>query len=304
MPTDDTQHLQSIDVHIDVDSPFKNRIELFDNKEMFPDMEMVVPGLEKPLLLHRGIMANASKLIRGLLNSKQTGLSMEPNKIEWMFDTTNARDREALVKVLRFCYDETMRVELNKGEFCAVITALFRLQVSRFDQVLKTLCDFAVEQTRNDVKIGAELLKETQLYPECCSANTFELDKILAKVVFTAKNIYENHAIVVDECLMKLPMEYLDMVEYGDPHTENSEFSVRMKYLKENGEKLSKEDKETIIKNCDWSKLRSNELNELKRLGIVGLEIMTEIYSRVLECVEKESDEHKKHSKRAERDSE
>lgn len=282
-----------------MESPFKSKAELFDNREMFPDMVLVVSGLERPLLLHRGIMASASKLIKGLLNSKQTGLNTEPNKIEWMFDTADATDRTALLKVLRFCYDETMRVELNKGELCPVITALFRLQVTCFDQILKRLTDFAVEQAKADPKIGTVLLMETQSYPECRSANIIELDKILARALFTAKNMRENRKTVVDDCLMKLPAEYLDMAEYGDPHADTSEFRTRIQYLKENGERMDNEEKENVIQKCDLSKLQGNELGELRSLGFVGQEMMIELYSKALERSEKES---KRRSERAEKE--
>ena len=269
-----------------VESPFKNNAGLFNNKDMFPDMEFVVPGLKQPLLLHKGIMANTSNFVQGVLKAKEAAMAFNANKVEWTFDTTNEVDRDALVKVLKLCYDETMTVDANAGELCAVIAALCRLQVNCLEEVAKKLTDFAVKQATDDVRLGVQLLKETQLYPECCSPNTVELDKALAKVVLTAKNISENFDIVVDNCLMQMPTQYLDMAEYGEPHTQFSEFHVRAQYLKVCGDALSMKEKEMIMKQCDWTKLMSHELRELRELNVVGQDVMLEVCNKVLENTE------------------
>ena len=276
-----------------VESPFKNNTELFDNKDMFPDMVFVVAGLESPLLLHKGIMAKTSKLVEGLLKAKQTAKTGDSNQIKWPFDTTNERDRTALVKALRFCYDETMTVDAKGGELCAVIAALCRLQVTCLKEMIVKLTDFAVEQAKKDASVGKELLKETQLYPECCNPNTVELDKALAKVVFTRKNICENFETVVGDCLMKLPMHFLDMAEYGDPHTPFSEFNIRTQYLKEHDDTLSKEEKEMVMKKCDWTNLMSKELMTLRELDVLGKDAMIEACNKALENTEEKIREYK-----------
>ena len=276
-----------------VESPFKNNSELFNNKNMYPDLELVVQGMEKPLLLHKGIMVKASKLVDGLLKAKEAAKAEDTNRIEWPFDTTNERDRVALVKVLRFCYDETLSVSAKGDELCAVIAALCRLQVPCLEQMMVKLSDFAVEQANKDVSVGKELLKQTQVYPECTSPNTVELDKALAKVVLTKENIYNNFDIIVCDCLMQLPLKFLDMAEYGEPHTQFSEFSVRTRYLKEHYDVLSKEEKEMIMKKCDWTKLLNSELVELEGLDVLGKDGMTEARNKVLENTEKEMHEYK-----------
>ena len=276
-----------------VESPFKNNTELFDNKDMFPDMVFVVAGLENPLLLHKGIMAKTSKLMEGLLKAKQTAKTGDSNQIEWPFDTTNERDRTALVKALRFCYDETMTVDAKGGELCAVIAALCRLQVTCLGEMIVKLTDFAVEQAKKDASVGKELLKETQLYPECCNPNTVELDKALTKVVLTRKNICENFETVVGDCLMKLPKHFLDTAEYGDPHTPFSEFNIRARYLKEHDDTLTKEEKEMVMKKCDWTKLMSKELMTLRELDVLGKDAMIEACSKALENIEEKLREYK-----------
>ena len=89
---------------------------------------------------------------------------------------------------------------------------------------------------------------------------------------------------------MKLPAQYLDHAEYGDPHTQFSEFSVRVRYVREHDNELNKSDKEEILLKCDWTKLQSAELKELRSLGILRQELMTEICDKVLETTEKESE--------------
>ena len=271
-----------------VESPFKNNTSLFNNKNMFPDMEFVVPGLERPLLLHKGIMAKTSKFVEGLLKAKETAKSGNANRIEWPFDTTKEVDRDALVKVLRFCYDETITVSAKGGELCAVITAMCRLQVTCLQEMVTKLTQFAVEQSEKDVSVGVEMLKETQHYAECRNPNTVKLDKSLAKVVLTPKNISEHFESVVNNCLMKLPMEYLDMAEYGEAHTQFSEFNVRAQYVKEHGDALSKVDQEMIMKKCDWTLLLSDELKELKKLNVFGQDVMIDLCNQVLANTEKE----------------
>ena len=293
--------MEQNETQILVESPFKNNSSLFNNKDMFPDMEFVVPGLERPLLLHKGIMAKTSLFMQGLLKAKETAKSGDANRIEWPFDTTKEVDRDALVKVLRFCYDETMTVNAKGGELCAVIAAMCRLQVTCLQEMVTKLTQFAVEQSENDVNVGVEMLKETQLYAECRNPNTVKLDKALAAVVLTPKNISKHFENVVNNCLMMLPMEYLDMAEYGEAHTQSSEFSVRLQYVKEHRDSLSKVDQEMIMKKCDWTMLLSGELKELKKLNVVGQDVMIDLCNQVLANTEKVRDELKERAEHAER---
>ena len=92
---------------------------------------------------------------------------------------------------------------------------------------------------------------------------------------------------------MKLPMQFLDVAEYGEPHTQFSEFSVRAQYVKEHDNTLSKGEKEMIMKKCDWTKLMSDELMKLRELDVLGKDAMTEARSQALENVEKEMREYK-----------
>lgn len=283
-------------------SPFGNVIELFDNKDSFPDLKFVIPGLKDALNLHRGIVGQRSKLVQGLLKAKEAANSTDANKIEWVFDTSKEVDRAALVKGLRFCYGETLSVNAQQGECCAVIAALFRLQLTCLDDIVPQLVEYTVNQAKKDPLLGTKLVMETQFYPECCAPNTCEVDKALAKVVFTAENICQNYEAVVKGCLMKLPMEYLDMVEYGKPHTLYSEFALRTLYVKEHDKILSRDEKQILLSKCDWTKLRSGELITLRELEIVGQDVMTEASDKVLESTEKERKEYKDRAVKAEKE--
>ena len=75
-----------------------------------------------------------------------------------------------------------------------------------------------------------------------------------------------------------------------DVRTQFSEFSIRTRYIKEHDDDLSKSEKEIIVLKCDWTELQSKELKELRGLGIVGQEMMTELCDKVLENTEKESE--------------
>ena len=279
---------RTIGGHIEIEPHFGDNIELFDNEEMFPDFEFMIPGCETSLHLHKLIIARASKLMQGLIKAKQLAKNQDENQVEWMFDTSEKIDRDALVKVLRFCYGENMRIGTTDCECCAVIAALYRLQVTCADEIIKELIDDLVDCTKNNPPLGAMLLKGIQSYPECCSTQAYELDKALAEVVFTRKNICEYPETLVSECLMKLPPVYLDIVEYGEPHTQWSEFNVRMQYLKEHSEDLSQEEKDEIMRRCNTTFLWSGELSELRKLNAIGKDLMLDMYDSVLKHTEKE----------------
>ena len=318
-------------------SCFNNNEESFDNDESFPDMKFIVSGLEKPLALHKNILGRASQFVnktlkcKSLANSDDNHLSIwrlrgwhavnwltdrspqrstETNKnsedkdtIEWPFETKNEVDRDALLKSLRFCYGETVSVGVKGGECCAMIAALFRLQVTCLDEVICQLIDFAVKQATKDVEIGTQLLKDIQRYPECCESTKFNLEEGLVKVVLTANNICESYETVVDNCLMELPEKYLDMTEFGAAHTKYSEFHVRAQYVRAHDGDLETSEKQEILKKCELTELNGRELRELEKLGIIESTTMIQTYQSVLEKMEKKQDEESQRAQKAEQQS-
>ena len=107
------------------------------------------------------------------------------------------------------------------------------------------------------------------------------------------REVGTNFETVVGDCLMKLPMHFLDMAEYGEPHTPFSDFNVRAQYLKEHDGTLTKEEKEMVMKKCDWTKLMSSELMTLRELDILGKDAMIEACNKALENTEEKVREYK-----------
>ena len=202
-------------------------------------------------------------------------------------------DKNALIKALRFCYGETITVGAKDGECFALLSTFSKLQVTCFDDVARQLSAFAIQQAQEDVFKGVEMLKECVCYEECCDTHTCRLNKELAKVVLTKENITSHYREVVDECLMLLPPEYMNMAEFGDLHTRYSEFCLRTKYLRHN-KSMTKEEQKAFLCNCDWSTLNSQELRELKLVGIVEMNDILEAYERALENCENEKDKMEK----------
>ena len=269
-------------------SPYINEVESFNNPESYPDLTFVVPGMDGSLFLHKKILAKASIKIKEMLKDHPG------DKLEWMFDTINEIDKQALVKSLRFCYGEILSVGTRNGECIAIIAALSRLQVTCLDEVIPKLKNFALEQARNDLIGGAELLKMCVHYEECCKAETCTLNKELAKIVLTKENMLEHFREVVDDCLMKLPPEYLDEAEYGEPHTWCSEFCLRAKYVRFHSKEMSEEEKHAMVTKCDWSTLNSQELWELRLTDLVDKDELLEAHEKALKCCEIEKEKERR----------
>ena len=273
---------------------FNRNIESFDNDNSFPDLDFVVKGLEKPLKLHKTIISKTSSLVDELLKTKQITKGPERDQIEWMFDTNNKVDRDALVKVMRFCYGDTVSVGTKNGECCAMIAALFRLQVICADETAKKLQLFAVNEAKHNAKTGVELLNVTQLYPECTNTQLCTLDQQLSKAVLSKGRILNDYETFVDGCLMKLPAQYLDSAEYGESGTKWSELSIRLRYIRYHSDSLSSKEMREVVMKCDWEKVNSNELKELKELGLFSLDKIIQLYEVVLRSTEDDRDKLEK----------
>ena len=115
---------------IEIESPYQNEIVNFNNSETFPNLELVVPGMVSTLHLHRKTLARASPKLSDILNDNPG------ERLEWMYEPKIEIDKQALVKALRFCYGETLKVGTKDGECCAVIAALSRLQVTCLEEVV------------------------------------------------------------------------------------------------------------------------------------------------------------------------
>ena len=280
---------------VEVVPPFPNETENFDNPDSYPDLEFVVGGMEKPLHLHRRILAHASGKVKAMLDKRR---DLKP---EWPYETTKEGDREALVKALRFCYGETQTVGTKNGECVSMIVALTRLQVTCLDDVVTLLSNFAIDEAKRNLEIGVELLKACAGYKEMSDANQLTLDKKLTAIVLTKDNMKGHYKCVVDECLMVLPPEYLMIAEFGEPHTRLSEFCLRTKYVRFHSKQLTNEQKQAMIAKCDWSTLNSQELRELRLADIIDKDELLEAHEKALEYREIENEQATEMAKRVER---
>ena len=286
---------------LEIDSPYGDNTELFNEPNSFPDLELIVQGLDSPLHLHKCIMMRGSKLFQGLLNAKKLASCSSSNEVEWMFSTEKEIERVVLVKLLRFCYGETMRVKAESNECCALIAALKQLRLIRTDGVIAEIARFVVGQAEKDVNFGANTLLTAQDYQECCSDDC-QLNALLAKVVLNGKQISANYDTVVTKCLMALPPHFLDEATYGKPHTKYSEINIRMQYVMCNSGRLGMEEKEEIMRPCKLTSMNLEELKQLKQLGISLGKDVIKVYESVLERVEKERDEYKRRLEESEKE--
>lgn len=266
---------------VELQSPYSYDVESFNNPEMFPDLEFSIRDRES-LLLHRKTLANASIQIREMLQQKT-------QRLEWPFDTSNEVDKEALVKALRFCYGEKLTVGTKEGECFAIIAALTRLQVTCLAAVLEQLGNYIETEAKNNLKKGTELLKTCARYAECCGMNNCSLNQRLAHMILTKENMLEHFQDVVDKCLMLLPQEYFSFVEYGEPHSKCSEFSLKIRYIQEHSMDMTTEGKQALLAGCDWSSLNSSELQTLKYADVIDKDELLEAYRKALDYLELEN---------------
>ena len=271
----------------------------FDNEDSFPNLSFVIEGVEKPLRLHKITLIKVSKYIERLLKEKREK-GEDGNKIEWMIESKKEVDKQVIVKALRFCYGESVSVGVKDGECCAMISVLKKLEVVCGDIVSDDLIEFAIKESKKEVETGVELLKCVDDYQECLDK---KMDEMLASVVFTKKNMMEHYDLVVGDCLMRLPSKYLDMVEYKEGHCDVSEFKVRARYVREH-EQLSKEEKEKIMMKCKWDDMKIEDLEELKQLDTIGVDILWNICVALFRHEESEREKWKKEMRKVESEKE
>ena len=282
---------------IEVKSPFTPDVDSFNNADSFSNLKFVVPGSDLSFDVHKQTLAKASELF------KETLKKGDSDRIEWPYDVSTKIDRQALIKVLRFCYGESLRVGTNDGECCAVIAVLERMEITCADETVQLLKGFAVEQGEKNMIIGTKLLKVSLQYKECHKNvgqeqhsdddDDLPLNIQLSQVVLTKQNLEKDYKTIVEKCLMELPAEYLDIMEYGEPHTNYSEFRIRLKYIQTHLPQMSKEEQGRVMEKVDVTQLNSEELNTIMELGIIENEKMLEMFSQALEQCENERDDEK-----------
>ena len=282
---------------LEIPSPFPYTVGMFDNEDSLPDLDFHVDGLGAPLRLHRAILAAASSLVLGVMRSKTAARSGDADTFAWGFDTAATVDRRALVAALRFCYGAPLRVGTTDPAACAaVVAAVVRLQVRCARDVASAVANYAATQAARDVARGAEMLCACLAYPECCSIKNSNssssdsnpgtpgcaLDRVLARTVLTRANLCAHYATVVDHCLMRLPPAYLDLAEYGPAHSEQSEFSVRLRYVRYHRLAPDAPVGRAVVARIVGTELSGTELAHLRTLGFLTTAEVAERCRRAL----------------------
>jgi len=261
----------------------------------FSDVEMVIPGLDHSLSLHRVILSRTSKILLGMLQLKASTFGkFDPaaHQLKWEFGQGDAVYSRVLVKWLKFCYGQN--ITILPEECGAAVAILFQLQLSCTEKVLPLIEKHMVSVTENDIGDGAKILLSCAKFDECDSDGCCHVAIVVAKKLLTRENITKHDDEVVKGCLFHLPPGYLDHVEFDEPHSEHCEFITRCRYLeaydgfKKDGEK-SEEEKEfrkEVMRRCDFSKLNSSEMHKLKMLDILGKDELIAAFEHALKASE------------------
>ena len=272
-----------------IKSPFPDNRDMFNNQDSasFADAEIVVPGRDKPLQLHRGILSRASEALKVIFRCKASvhGLfSDQARQINGFFEKNEGEGAEAFVQWLRFCYGAPL--EVCNDNAVAMLMIFPRLQLCNCESVQKMIEDYIISAAKTNFETGAAMLCRFAQFEEFKGEQFSAVGKAVAQIIFATKNLTAHRETIVDKCLMQMPFEYLDVVQYGNIHTEISEFAIRKQYVLCNDEKLSVEMKTIIMKKCDWKKLNCAELKELFELCVISKEELADLSMERLEKCE------------------
>ena len=254
-----------------IKSCYRCRINTFNNEDPLSDVLVIIPKVVEPLSLHRLVLSEASVTLKVLFEGKPNsfcvyGANAQKPKpsIEWKMrkcDETDEHYPNVVVKWLRFCYGED---QCFAPEECpAALAALTQLQLS-FCDIQQALEVFMMDSAKSDVSVGTDMVLACAQYPECRNSSL-----ALARCVMCRENLTKQYDLVVDKCLMNLPPDYLDVVEYGSAHTVFSGFSIRLRYVRYH-ESLTSEQKSQVMKMCDPSELDLAEVEQLVELGLMN----------------------------------
>ena len=119
-----------------------------------------------------------------------------------------------------------------------------------------------IEIAKKNVNFGAVMLVK------CAKEKESRVDAGFVRTVLALEKMKIFKEVLVDKCLLNLPEEYLDVVEFSKSHDDLSEFSVRLKYVKFHDKVLSEEKKRAIMSKCNLGKLNNEELRELYKMGM------------------------------------
>ena len=274
-------------------SPYPDHTAAFDNRteDHFADVEVLLSQSAgeppRPLLLHRVLLSRTSHTFAALFRGEAVGTvcyNAATRRVEGLGSSVPG---DVMVCWLRFCYGAPMHVEVRTAVAALAALLWLRLRCSEC-QLQQVLEDFIVRAAGHEIQTGVALLQQCVACPACHSNSNSRVDCAVARCVLTRHNL-EAHRDIVMDCLVKLPAEYLGIAEYGAPHTECSEFSVRVAYLKHNRAALNDDEKRHVLPQSVLTQQSASVLNEL--CGVVDYSELVLAQETLLARMEKETEE-------------
>jgi len=253
-----------------------DNIKWFDKEEFHPDIELVVPGREKPFRLIHAVVIDASIMFAELLSGKENPFAKydpETHKMEWVCGVC-AKDemyRKCLEKWLRFCYGEQQT--FTADEMSAALATLLQLKLKDEKELKEAILRHMIELSA-DAGIGCQMLVKCAEYEDYSPEDMKAMNRELAVSLFSRANIGKHHDActepncVVDKCLMLLPSRYIEFGAYGKAHSDQSDFSIRMRYINQHST-LSIEEKRAILSHLKAEELGSEEIKMLDDSNIL-----------------------------------
>ena len=223
-------------------SPFNKNISTFNDEDSYPDITLVIPGLDATFKLHRMYLRMSSTTIDDSFKGKScssVSFDSAAQRLTWKSQGQEAY-KKVLVKWLRFCYGEDQTFSI--GECPAALAVFIQLQLKTKEDIKSVIEKHMIDAAKKNAGVGTDLLCECTFdYKECHSDGQSRVDLALAKVVVTRENI-ANHPDIVDKYLMRLPPESLDNSIFGDVVTE---LGIRSKCVKHHKELCGDEKRES-----------------------------------------------------------
>ena len=241
-------------------------------------VEVTVPGQNKPMVLNKFVLANASDLLRDVLfkNTPCAWLRVEdantrPVKAVWVAQSTGgATEGAAVQNVLELCSGQKVSV----GTHTAAATAVIMKAMTLHDkQATSRLVEWMKEQGTKDVAMGVRMVCECAMFESLYAKSGSEgVAMELAKHVLARRNMKDWNVAAEDE-LMELPCVFVLAASFCSPH---DKFTAVRRFIKYNWTQLSMGDKRELLQQCDLSELGSKDAKLLCRLDVLGTKELIE----------------------------
>jgi len=143
---EEEKNVKKVPDPLSIASTFENKISTFDADfaSSAPDVDFVMPELERPYHLHTSTLSAASQMFAQLFKGKDFPFckyDQDAHRIEWTDEKASSSKtyNSFVVKWLRFCYGEGMTMTVQEAPIALEILDQFQLQGSK-----------SVKQTIND----------------------------------------------------------------------------------------------------------------------------------------------------------